>query len=216
MTSGPNAGGACGGEAVASAVPLYLASTSPRRCALLDEAGIDFVVVTPGPEPTGHGSPLARAQLRARSKALGAAVPLGAPSGTVLGVDTVVEVDGDELGKPLDRAEAAAMLMRLAGREHLVHTAHCLRPHPATPTWLTEHVATARVAFAALDAAAIEAYLATGEWEGKAGGYAIQGAAGAFCTLVEGERDVVIGLSVAAVRSLRDAAGSQPTGPGRP
>lgn len=181
---------------------LYLASTSPRRCELLNDAAIDYVVVAPGPEPLGYGTPMARAQLRARSKALGALVPHGASAGVVLGVDTVVEVDGEELGKPADVAEAAAMLGRLAGREHAVHTAHCVRPHPATPTWLSEQVRTARVAFDDLDPAAIEAYLRTEEWVGKAGAYAIQGSAGDFCRVVEGDRDVVIGLSLDAVRDL--------------
>ena len=181
---------------------LYLASTSPRRCEILNDAAIEYVVVAPGPEPLGHGTPMARAQLRARSKALGALVPQGASAGVVLGVDTVVEVDGEELGKPADLAEAAAMLRRLAGREHVVHTAHCVRPHPATPTWLCEQACTARVVFDDLDPAAIEAFLRTEEWIGKAGAYAIQGAAGDFCRVVEGDRNVVIGLSLEAVRDL--------------
>lgn len=181
---------------------LYLASTSPRRCELLNDATIDYVVVAPGPEPLGHGTPLARAQLRARSKALGALVPHGASAGVVLGVDTVVEVDGEELGKPADPAEAAAMLRRLAGREHVVHTAHCVRPHPATPTWLSEQVLSARVVFEDLDPDTLDAYLRSEEWIGKAGAYAIQGTAGDFCRVVEGDRNVVIGLSVGAVRDL--------------
>ncbi|HLU40314.1 MAG TPA: Maf family protein [Planctomycetota bacterium] len=188
---------------------LYLASTSPRRRDLLAAARIPFECVPPGDEPDGAGPPAEVAMRRAASKCVGARVPEGAPAGIVLGVDTVVDLDGVELGKPRDRAEARAMLRALAGRVHAVHTAHCVRRHPGTGVAARE-LTTARVAIAALDAVAIEAYLDEDEWQDKAGAYGIQGAAGRFCTLVDGELDTVIGLSVAAVRRLLAAAGSGP------
>ncbi len=183
---------------------LYLASTSPRRRELLTAAGIGFALAVPGPEPTGHGAPRALSLQRARAKALQARIP--AAAGLVLGVDTVVECGGIELGKPEDAAAARAMLCALAAREHTVHTAHVVQVRPAGQVF--ELCASARVRCAALTPMAIEQYLASGEWSDKAGGYGIQGAAGAFMRLVSGEFDTVVGLSVAAVRTLLARAGA--------
>lgn len=180
------------------AAPLYLASTSPRRLALLRAAGIAFTVVHPGPEPVGQGSPRERCMLRAREKALHAS-GFTAP-GLVLGVDTIVECDGVELDKPGDAEVARATLRTLAGREHFVHTAHCL---VVTATGARhERLVSAIVRCANLDEATLARYVATREWTDKAGGYGIQGAAGAFITLVGGDLDTVVGLSIAAVREL--------------
>lgn len=169
----------------------------------------------PGPEPEGSGDPATLAGLRARSKCLGAQVPGASPPGLVLGVDTVVDLDGRELGKPVDRDDARRMLLQLAGREHAVHTAHCLRRHPALgpvperplhePT-VHERLATARVLCRSLDFDEVAAYLDSGEWVDKAGGYGIQGHASRFCALVGGDLDTVIGLSVRAVQELLQTA----------
>jgi septum formation protein len=182
---------------------LYLASTSPRRRALLDASGIDYCEVAPGHEVEGEGSPRRRAVQRAASKAEGARVD-GAP-GQVLGVDTVVELDDVELGKPKDRADAERMLRMLAGRSHLVHTALCLRTHPRGAA--RHALATSLVFCRRLAEPELAAYLDGGEWEGKAGAYGIQGHAAAFIELREGELDTVIGLPINVLRRLLGAGG---------
>jgi septum formation protein len=182
---------------------LYLASTSPRRRRLLTDAGLVHVCVPPGPEPVGGGGPAERAVQRAEAKAAGARVR-GAP-GYVLGVDTVVEVDGRELGKPRDRTDAARMLEELAGLEHRVHTAHCVRPHPDDgQRWRL--VTSARVRFEPIEAPRLLRFLDSGAWAGKAGAYGIQDADADFARLVDGDWDTVVGLSVAAVTALLDTA----------
>lgn len=178
--------------------PLYLASSSPRRSALLSSAGIAFQLVTPGHEPVGSGMPFQLCTLRAREKAVHAS-GFRSP-GIVLGVDTIVECDGRELDKPGDADLARATLRLLSGRDHLVHTAHSL--FVTDSKRLLERTVTARVRCARLDDATITRYVATGEWTDKAGGYGIQGAAGAFMTLVDGDLDTVIGMSVRTVREL--------------
>jgi septum formation protein len=175
---------------------LWLASTSPRRRDLLRAAGIAFEPTEPGPEPAGDGPPRQRAVQRARAKADGAA----ARDGLVLGVDTVVELDGVEIGQAADPGEARAALLALSGREHRVHTAHCLLARGSGRR--AEAVATARVRCAVLQPAQLERYLASGAWRGKAGSYGIQDAECGFMELVAGERDTVVGLSLRCVRQL--------------
>lgn len=184
---------------------LLLASTSPRRRELLAAAGLTFALCEPGPEYLRggdhdhgeRGEPLALAQERARRKALGARpVTMGVP---VLGVDTVVDLEGEELGKARDRREAEAMLLRLAGRRHLVHTAHCLHWGDGR---MREHLASAAVACRAPTAEELSRYLDSEEWRGKAGGYGIQDPSQSFLQLAEGAFDTVVGLHVAAVRAM--------------
>jgi septum formation protein len=180
--------------------PLVLASASPRRVALLSAAGLAFeraaVQVDETPRPGEHAE---AACLRlAVDKARAAAA--GRRRGTILAGDTLVALDGRPLGKPADAGEARAMLSALSGREHEVFSASAaLRLSDGR---LASGVARARVAFDALDAATVADYLAGGEWEGKAGSYAIQGRAGRFARLVEGELDTVIGLNLALVARL--------------
>jgi nucleoside triphosphate pyrophosphatase len=178
---------------------LVLASSSPRRSALLSAAGIAFVLGKPGPEPTGAGTPIELAVLRARAKAVHAELPAGV-SVPVLGVDTVVDVDGRELGKPRDRGDAAVMLRQLCGRMHRVHTAHCLFD-PGSGV-RREEVATATVACRAATAAEIDAWLDRDEWRGKAGAYGIQDDSQSMVRLTSGAFDTVVGLHVDAVRRL--------------
>ncbi|MCA8944146.1 MAG: Maf family protein [Planctomycetes bacterium] len=186
---------------------LFLASTSPRRHALLHAAGIEFTPCRPGDEVGGEGSPREKATARAESKASQAEAP---PGSCVLGVDTVVELDGEEFGKPRDRVDARRMIERLAGREHRVHTAHHLVRGDAT--WTA--VATSTVRFDPLTPDAIEFWLDLGSWEGKAGGYGIQDAETAFASLVDGDEDTVVGLSIAVLRELlRRAAEEGPCPP---
>ena len=161
------------GTEVAASGPvgmLYLASSSPRRRQLLEHAGLDYQLVTPGPEPEGIGSPVERARQRARSKARKAVV--GGEPGWVLGADTVIVCGVAEFGKPRDRGHARAMLQAMSGTEHEVHTALCVVTHPGGG-WL-EDAARASVRCRVLDPAVLEAYLDSGQWQGKAGAYGIQ------------------------------------------
>lgn len=199
-------------------VELLLASTSPRRRELLAAAGIGFGLCEPGPEYLGGGGdhdhgetglPRELARQRARRKALGAAVGDGRIP--VLGVDTVVDLDGIELGKPADRAEAERLQRRLAGRVHLVHTAHVLFLPVAG--FCAEEVCSASVACRVPSDAELAAYLDSGQWQGKAGAYGLQDGAQTFLALVEGSFDTVVGLHVAAVERLLlrcRAAGNAP------
>jgi len=117
------------------------------------------------------------------------------PGAVVLGVDTTVAIEGDSLAKPGDPDEAASMLRRLAGRTHTVYSGLCLRAGEA------EHVrlAATDVVFRALGDADVDWYIAQGEWEGRAGGYAVQGRGAALVTAVHGDYTNVVGLPVAAL-----------------
>jgi septum formation protein len=199
--------------AVAVPIRLQLASTSPRRQELLRAAGIPFELCAPGAEYAGggeiepsfeHGDPATLARERAVRKASGAVPRDG--SAPVLAVDTVVDLDGHELGKPRDRAEAERMLRRLAGRRHLVHTAHCLRV-PATG-WERNALATAVVACRQPTAGELRVYLDSGDWRGKAGAYGIQDPSQGFLSVLEGSFDTVMGMHVASVVELLRACGS--------
>lgn len=179
---------------------LRLASTSPRRRHLLTAAGIAFELCEPGEEDVAGetGAPAELALARARRKARGARVAEG--SVPVLGVDTVVDLDGRELGKAASVDAARAMLTALAGRQHRVHTAHCLwwpdRGHDADET------ASAVVRCRQPSPAELSRYLESGQWRGKAGSYGIQDEAQTFLELAGGAFDTVVGLHVAAVRRL--------------
>ena len=120
----------------------------------------------------------------------------------VLAVDTVVDLGGHELGKAPDRAAAEAMLRRLSGRTHEVHTAHCL----VVDGQAREELVSSSVRCAAVDEAALSAYLDSRQWVGKAGGYGIQDDAQGFLRLERGAFDNVVGLHVAAVQRLLQAA----------
>ncbi|MEY4674541.1 MAG: hypothetical protein RL148_2325 [Planctomycetota bacterium] len=178
---------------------LLLASTSPRRSRLLNEAGIRFALVEPGPEPMGCGTPVQLALFRAREKAVGARFAAG-ESVPVLGVDTVVDLGGTEFGKAGTREAAESMLRQLSGRVHHVHTGHCLHV-PATGTTV-EEVVTAEVVFTTPTEVQLEAWLASGLWRGKAGAYGIQDPLAAFASLHRGPLDAVVGMHVDAVLRL--------------
>ncbi len=168
-----------------SAPVLLLASTSPQRRAILEQLAIPFEVVAPAYEESPGGDPVEHAAGKARSVAVG--------ESTVLGVDTIVVCDGERIGKPRDAGEAAAMLTRLAGRTHEVVSGLCLR----TAAWEELGAATTRVTFRPLAEAAVAAYVTTGEWEGRAGAYAIQGRGAALVERIEGDYLNVVGLPAA-------------------
>jgi septum formation protein len=174
---------------------IYLASSSPRRAQLLAQLGHAFEIVAvdleevpgPGERASDYVCRLARAKAAA-----GLAQVAAVPGAVVLGSDTEVVLDGEIFGKPAGAAEARAMLARLAGREHQVLTAVAVVEAGAGGQAQALSVSTVRLA--ALGADAIAAYVATGEPFGKAGGYAIQGRAGAFVEHLAGSYSGVMGL----------------------
>ncbi|WP_296751879.1 Maf family protein [Thiobacillus sp.] len=181
---------------------IYLASQSPRRRELLKQIGVAFDVLALRAVsgrmdvvevPRADEAALDFVQRMATEKAacgwraVDARHLLRFP---VLGADTVVELDGAILGKPAGRAEAEAMLARLSGRQHQVHTAVAVQHEGRQELRLSS----SQVRFAALDAAAIARYLETGEYLGKAGAYAIQGRAGAFVEHIDGSYSGIMGL----------------------
>lgn len=165
---------------------FILASASPRRRALLAGAGLQFEVRPAHLDETPHPGerPAAHVRRLARAKA-------GAVHGeAVLAADTTVDLDGEILGKPVDAADAVAMIRRLAGRRHLVHTGVALRVRGRT--WA--FVAHTPVWFRPLTDAEIAAYVATGDPLDKAGAYGIQSAGGAVVDRVRGSYTNVMGL----------------------
>jgi len=184
---------------------LILASASPRRAELLTSAGFDFDAAPAGVDETARPEEPARTYaLRvARDKAAAAGAACREPAAAILAADTVVVVDGEILGKPRDRADAERMLRLLSGRVHEVHTAVVL----TTGSRDQVEVVTTRVSVMPLDEAEIAWYVASGEPEGKAGAYAIQGRAARFIDRIEGSWSNVVGLPLATVaRMLKEAA----------
>ncbi len=197
------------------APPLLLASASPRRRAILAQLGIEFEVVVSGAEEAERGPADEVALTNARRKAR--AVAARRPGRRVLGVDTVVALDGRLYGKPADRDDAARTLRALAGCEHRVVGGICLidpgeapgpprpdRPQGAAVAGVRERTAVAvtNVSFRALDGALLEWYLDSGEWRGRAGGYAIQGRGAALVAAIRGDYLNVVGLPVNALLQL--------------
>ncbi len=182
---------------------LVLASASPRRRELLAQIGIvpDDIRATEIDETPGRGE-LPRAYCRRIAAAKADAVTT-APGEIVLAADTTVALGRRILGKPADAGDAERMLRLLSGRRHRVITAIALRRDGRC--WLRDVVTTVRMK--RLSEAEISAYLASGEWHGKAGAYAVQGLAGAFIPWINGSFTGVVGLPLAETAGLLEAAG---------
>jgi septum formation protein len=182
---------------------LVLASASPRRAELLTAAGFSFDVAPEEVDETPYAgeAPEVYALRVARDKA--AAAFARRADSAILAADTVVIVDSQSLGKPRDVADAARMLRLLSGATHVVQTAVVLR----TKANETSHVEKTRVHFRPLSPEEVDWYVSTGEPEGKAGAYAIQGRAARFVDWIEGSWSNVVGLPVAAVYRLLKEAG---------
>ena len=176
--------------------PLILASASPQRRAILEQAGIVFVVRPADVEEETAGEPRAVAEENARRKAAAVA----APGALVLGADTLVTIGGEILGKPRDAAQAREFVARLAGRTHEVVGGIALAEEGAVAQTA---VVVTRVAFRAADDALLDWYVGTGEWRGRAGGYAIQGAGAVLVEAIEGDYLNVVGLPLARLLTLR-------------
>jgi septum formation protein len=175
---------------------LILASGSPQRRAILERLGVEFTVRVPGVEELEAGPPAEVAIENAYRKA--AAVAAQLPQSTILAVDTVVALGARLYGKPRDREDARQTLTALAGRRHAVIGGLCLVQEGRTRTL----AATTEVQFRALAAAEIEVYLDTGEWQGRAGAYAIQERGALLVSEIAGDYLNVVGLPVAALMQL--------------
>jgi septum formation protein len=185
---------------------LFLASQSPRRHSLLRELGVPFTVVTSDAQEALEGGPADRlAEANAMAKVEHARVPNDAlPGAFVLGTDTLVTLNGLVLGKPACRDEAREMLSLLSGRRHEVVSGVALvrsglprvNEEAAWRAKAATRVTSAvtEVTFERLSPSAVEAYLASEEWKGKAGAYAVQGLAGLFVRRLRGEYSNVVGL----------------------
>ncbi len=199
---------------------IYLASASPRRSELLRQIGVAFELLPgasdeeaeaiertcAGEAPSAYVRRVARAKLDAALERL---QRLGLPPAPVLTADTTVALGGTIFGKPADAADAARMLHSLSARTHRVLTAVAL----AHGTRRRVVVSVSRVTFARLSARQIDAYVATGEPFDKAGGYGIQGAAGAFARRIEGSYSGIMGLPLyETARLLRGLIESPPIG----
>ena len=173
------------------APPLLLASTSPRRRQILEQLRIPFDVVAPRYEEAEE-DPVAHAVGKARS------VLPEAEGRPVLGCDTEVVCGGRVYGKPDGPEEAEEMLESLAGRTHEVVSGVAL----ITPMWEEVHREVTRVSFRELTARDVAWYVASREWEGRAGGYAIQGQGAALVERIEGDYLNVVGLPVSLLVRL--------------
>lgn len=190
---------------------LVLASASPRRLALLQQAGIEPDALLPADideTPRKAETPRELARRLAREKLAVAAAAArrrdDMREAFLLSADTVVAVGRRVLPKAELPDEAADCLRLLSGRQHRVYTAVCLlSPKDAR----RERVVETRVRFKRLSSREIEAYLASDEWRGKAGGYAIQGLAGAFVVKLVGSHSAVVGLPLYETLSLLDGEG---------
>jgi septum formation protein len=194
---------------------IYLASQSPRRRELLKQLGVSFdvlplravagrmdVVEIPRADESApdFAQRMAIEKAACGWRAVDARHVLRFP---VLGADTVVELDGAILGKPADRSEAEAMLTRLSGCLHLVHTAVAVKQEGRVEQCLSTSV----IRFAELSPLTITRYLETGEYIGKAGAYGIQGRAGAFVEHLDGSYSGVMGLPLYGTAVLLRAFG---------
>ena len=175
---------------VPPAPPLLLASTSPQRRAILHQLGIPFDVVAP--RYVEHDPPDADAARLVREHALGKArsVAAEADDRPVLGVDTTVVLDGRIYTKPADAGDAERMLEELSGRTHAVVSGLAL----VTPGWEYVEDEATLVTFRELTPRDLANYVASSEWHGRAGGYAIQGLGAALVERVEGDYLNVVGL----------------------
>jgi septum formation protein len=186
-------------------VRLVLASASPRRLDLLARIGIVPDAVIPAEideAPRKAELPVPYAERMAAEKA--AAIQAIEPEALVLAADTVVAAGRRILPKTETEAEARAALGLLSGRRHRVHSAVVL----LAPGGKARHrLSTSIVAFKRFEAPELEAYLASGEWRGKAGGYAIQGRAEALIRFLSGSHSGVVGLPLYETRALLRAAG---------
>jgi septum formation protein len=175
--------------------PLVLASSSPQRRAILEQRGVPFTVEPADVEEYSAGEPHSVAELNSLRKAQAVA----RAGVVVVGVDTVVALDDRIFGKPRDAPQARATLRRLGGKTHDVVSGMTVIDDAGEPRTAT---AVTKVTFRELDDAWLTWYVGTGEWKGRAGGYAVQGAGQALVTRIDGEHSNVVGLPVGLLLAL--------------
>jgi septum formation protein len=196
---------------------VWLASQSPRRRELLAQVGVRIELLVPdadedtesleahrvGESPTQYVVRVVRDKAGAARARLAAR---GLPAAPILVADTTVAIGGTLLGKPRDDDDARRMLRALAGRGHRVLTSVAV----VRGAGLVQATSVSRVRFARLTAAQVDAYVASGEPQGKAGGYAIQGRAAAFVRRIEGSYSGIMGLPLFETMALLRRAGIDP------
>ncbi len=203
-------GGSAGGSRQASSRPgsasplgersrrLVLASGSPQRRAILGDLGLDFEVRPSDVAEEDEGAPRVVASENALRKALAISDAAGGADELVIGCDTLVATELEIWGKPPNEAAARETLRRLSGRTHEVISGLAVvrKGDVRAASEITQ------VTFRALDDRTIDWYVSTGEWEGRAGGYAIQGRGSVLVKRIEGDYLNVVGLPVAALLEL--------------
>jgi septum formation protein len=196
---------------------IWLASQSPRRQELLAQVAIRFELLAPGPDEDAEALEAAvpgesatqyveRVVLAKAHAARARLVARGLQDAPILVADTTVAIGGTLLAKPVDDADARRMLEALSGRGHRVLTAIAV----VRGTRIEQAISVSRVRFARLSPARIDAYVASGEPRGKAGGYAIQGRAAAFVRRIEGSYSGIMGLPLHETTTLLRRAGIDP------
>ena len=185
-----------------------LASTSPRRRELFALLGVPFDVGVPDYEEQIVPGQTAESMVARFAKGKAQSLAKHDPEAVVLGSDTLIELDGEVLGKPKDLSEARVMLQRIAGREHVVHTA-------VTLVCLARHIDVtdsrrARVRMRPSDPAVLERYLATGDSLGKAGAYSIQGLGCELIESIQGDYLTVVGFPLRLAAALLRKVGVTP------
>lgn len=179
---------------------LVLASQSPRRKELLEVLGIPFSVIVSTADETARPGELPEAYVVRVARAKGMEVAARVSDSVVLSADTVVTIDGEILGKPLDRDDATCMLEKLSGREHVVLTAVCVIDQSSGG--MREGLDRTRVWFIPMTHAQILDYIDREDVLDKAGAYAIQGFASVYVSKIEGSYSNVMGLPLAVVWDL--------------
>lgn len=188
---------------MSAVVPLVLASASPARLATLRSAGIEPVVIVSGVDESQlDGLPPVELALQLAELKCGAVAERGGLPGDalVLGCDSVLELDGEALGKPGTPEEATRRWQAMRGRTGVLHTGHCLRDLASGR--VAAATASTTVHFADVSDAEVAAYVATGEPLHVAGAFTVDGLGGAFVTGIEGDHHNVVGVSLPLLREL--------------
>lgn len=184
---------------------IILASASPRRRELLEQMGVPFEVLVSNADENVIGTPQERVRILAERKARSAARHVS--EGLILGADTLISLDGRAIGKPADEEDARFTIMCLSGRTHSVLTGVCLLD--VATGRVDVRMGESSVTFKRLTRDEINAYIATGEYEGKAGSYAIQGIGESLIEKYEGSYSNIVGLPVELVAEMLKKAGWQ-------